>query len=128
MHHSRAAALLIWDYFDRPIDVFASASAITAGAIIVTYTIGANIQSRLEASFILITGGVVNGTAIAVQINRMGVNQTLNILYSNGGVPYIYSTMSHDLLLQAGDTVILFYITPGVVFVQGGFSVREIDL
>lgn len=125
---SRSAIPFNWGYADRLLDANAAASAITGGVIVWTYTVGANILARLEQSGIIVTGGAANATRAWIQVNRAGTQITVNEVISNGGVPYLTQNLAHDILLQAGDTVSLFYITAAIVVIAGSVLVREIDL
>jgi len=132
MHHSRAAALLIGAYFDRPIDVTIDLTvpAATGFTIAATYTVGANVLAHLENTFIEISAGGAMGTAfVGIFINRMGVTPYVNRLINNAA-NYQNAPMVEDLLLQTGDTINLAYINTGAVglIINASFSVREIDL
>jgi len=132
MHHSRAAALLISSYFDRPQDVLIDLTipAATGFTVAATYTVGANILARLENTFIEITaGGAVGTSFVGIFINRIGVTPYINRLTNNAANSQS-APMVEDILLQAGDTVNIAYVNTGAVGLGtvASFSVREIDL
>lgn len=129
MRHSRNLALLTGDYLDRPIDVVQSVGAPSAGAVLWTYTVGTNIQSRIEQTYVIVTGGAANAVRSWIQVNRMGTIIVINEVISNGGVPYQVQNLAHDILLQTGDIVQSFWIdgTAGTVVAMGAM-IREVDL
>lgn len=132
MHHSLANSQSSWNFSDRLIDIGENAT-IAAGtvlAVVVTYTVPANVIALIEGQFISVDPTTTVGQAQAFfRINRSGTNRVA--LRTSSIVGQINNQESAaQILLEAGDIVDLLHANADAAgkLIQASCFIREIDL
>lgn len=127
MRHSRALALLTDNYADRTQNLqFAAVVAAGFGpAPVLTYTVGANIQARLENLYLLVAPGG-GGGGVFILVTARGF--AIDTMYQPAAATLV--TRICDTIIPSGQQI-QFTVQNGGgvgVFIQGVAHVREIDL